>query len=178
MGRTVGPERAHFGGADGLITKQRAGKTTYSWACDFCGFEIGGRVFPNRKARIHLSGDTSLRDGTISQLCRAAPEEIKQQFTAIEKGKREAKEKQVESKKRAAELMAASPEFVESSRGGKSKRARKQTTLNFPAAGLLKSNEVDDAWAKCFFVLDIAPNKIESPFFKSALEATKKCPRK
>ena len=173
MGRTLGPERAHFGGEDGLIIRKKRGKISYSWACAFCKFEIGGQCFPNRKARIHLSGNSELRDGSISQLCSKAPDVIKKQFSAIEIAKRKQKDQDNATHKRAAELMEASPEFVK-----QKPKAKRQTKLGFCQLGSLKSNEVDDAWAKCFCVLDIAPNKVDSPFFKAALEATKKSPRK
>ena len=173
MPRALGPERAHFGGEDGLITKKFRGKTTYSWACTYCGFEIGGRTFAARKARIHLSGNTELRDGSISQICTEAPEKVKQQFTEIEIAKRKQKEEVLASRKRAAELMAASPELIR-----ERPPSKKQSTLRFRRLGFLKSNEVDDAWTKCFCALDIPPHKIDSYFFKQALEATKKCPAK
>lgn len=176
MPRSLGPERAHFGGEDGLITKQFRGKTTYSWACNFCGFELGGQTLPNRKARIHLSGNPELRDGTISQVCPKAPDKIKKQFTDIELQKRKDKVEEAVSRKRAAELMAASPEYV-----AKKKRplsSKKQSTLGFTRLGSLKANEVDDAWTRCFCALDMAPHKIESSFFKAALEATKNSPSK
>lgn len=173
MGRTLGPERAHFGGEDGLIIRVIRGKTAYSWACAFCKFEIGGQCFPNRKARIHLSGNSELRDGTISQLCTKAPDVIKKQFSAIEIAKRKKKDQENATRKRAAELMDASPEFVQ-----QKPKTKRQSKLGFNRLGSLKANEVDDAWAKCFCALDIAPNKMESPFFKAALEATRKSPSK
>ena len=178
MSRKVGPERAHFGGEDGLIIKIKGGKPAYSWACNFCNFEIGGQCFPNRKARIHLTGNNEMRDGSISTVCSEAPEKIKKQFTKIVLAKRAAKEQAGASRKRAAELMAASPEFVATAGPQKKNRWKTQTTLPFTSAGKLKCNEVDDAWTKCFVALDIAPNKVDSPFFKAALEATKRAPAK
>ena len=53
----------------------------------FCGFEIGGKCFPNQKARVHLSGDKSLKTGLISTVCSSAPDDIKTQFSMIEKKK-------------------------------------------------------------------------------------------
>ena len=174
--RRLGPERAHFGGEDGLITRIQRGKPTYSWACNFCNFEIGGQCFPNHKARIHLSGNTELRDGTISTICAMAPEKVKKQFTQLVIEKKKQKEANNASRKRAAELMSASPELVAVPQ--KKNRPKRQSTLQFSSAGSLKCNEVDDAWTRCFVALDIAPHKVDSPFFRAALEATKRCPNK
>lgn len=109
MPRRVGPERAHFGGEDGLITELRNGKVTYSWKCDFCGWKMGGKQFANAKARIHLSGENSLRNGVITKVCSRAPAEIKEQFVLLERQKRLEKTQWTATRKRAAELMNSSP---------------------------------------------------------------------
>ena len=90
--------------------------------------------------------------------------------------KKKQKEANNASRKRAAELMEASPELVAVSQ--KKNRPKRQSTLQFSSAGSLKCNEVDDAWTRCFVALDIAPHKVDSPFFRAALEATKRCPNK
>ena len=84
MGREAGPERAYFGGKDGLVVEKSGGITKYYWRCNFCGFKLGGKHLQNRRARIHLSGDSSLRNGTISQLCTMAPDKIKKKFRDLE----------------------------------------------------------------------------------------------
>ena len=76
MVRIIGPERDHFGGEDGLCTEICNGKCSYYWKCMYCNFQIGGKNFPNVKARIHLSGDPSLRNGMISTVCSNAPNEV------------------------------------------------------------------------------------------------------
>ena len=87
MPRERGPEHKHFGGADGLITETVHGVPKYYWRCNFCKGTIGGKIFPNAKARIHLSGDKSLRNGMIATVCPRAPDEIKEQFVGIIKHK-------------------------------------------------------------------------------------------
>ena len=44
MPREPGPERAHFGGEDGLITEiTTGGRRKYFWRCMYCSFIIGGK---------------------------------------------------------------------------------------------------------------------------------------
>lgn len=167
MPRHVGPERAHFGGVNGLITETQNGCTTYSWKCMHCGWKLGGKNFQNVKARIHLSGDLSLRNGMISKVCDKAPPEIQKQFTALEKEKRIGKDQQSRSRKRAQELLQSSPAIVPS------KKSRLQQRLPF-VSEILSGEQVDDAWALCFFGLDIAPNKLIQPLFREAITATQK----
>ena len=92
MSREVGSERAHFGGQNGVICETSNGRERYSfWRCMHCDFQVGGRTFHNQKARIHLSGDKSLRNGLITTVCTGAPEEVKRQFAALEETKRHIK---------------------------------------------------------------------------------------
>ena len=163
MGRTLGPERAHFGGEDGLITLDQNGKLSHYWRCNFCGFSLGGKVFPNSKARIHLSGDESLRSGLISKICSRAPDKIKKQFQRICNEKNVDREARLQSRKRAAELLKSN-EFSSPA---------KQTRLSVGRKNLLSSEQVDLAWGKAFFGLDIAINKIDKDWFRDAIEATK-----
>ena len=94
MPKHVGPERAHFGGEYGLITETREnGRPRYFWRCSHCNFQLGGKVFPNEKARIHLSGDASLRNGMISMVCSLVPEDVQKQFREIIARKTEEKKK-------------------------------------------------------------------------------------
>ena len=97
MPRELGPERQHFGGADGLISETRLGKTRFFWRCMHCSWEMGGKNFQNNKARIHLSGDPSLRNGLVSSVCTVAPEYVKTKFVNLERGKRDTKKFNVES---------------------------------------------------------------------------------
>ena len=167
MSRQVGPERAHFGGKDGLITETTHGKIRHFWRCMHCGYEMGGLTFQNGKARIHLSGDPSLRNGTIANLCNKAPDEVRQQFSLLERQKRLEKKQKNAQRKRATELMCATPSPVH-------KRKRNtQRTLSFHN-NISRDEDVDLAWAKAFFGLDIAPAKISHPLFREAIYATQK----
>ena len=166
MGRKLGPEKAYFGGEDGLVTEVTGGVTRYFWRCMFCGLEIGGKTFPNSKARVHLSGDSSLKTGLISTLCANAPEDIKAQFTVLEKAKRAERKQKLDSRKRGAELMHSSPSLP----SGKKKRV--QTRLKFPAVSNVTDEQVDNAWGRAFFGLDIAVNKLSDPLFHDAVTAT------
>ena len=167
MSRQVGPERAHFGGKNGLITETSNHVTRYYWRCIHCGYELGGKNFQNAKARIHLSGDPGLRNGTIANLCAKAPEKVQQQFALLERQKRVEKEQKAAQRKRAAELMCATPSPVH-----KRKRST-QRTLSFHNNNSM-DEDVDLAWGKAFFGLDIAPAKISHPLFREAIYATQK----
>ena len=113
---------------------------------------------------MHLSGDTSLRNGLISQVCTKAPDDIKEQFADITKKKREEKERAQAKRKRMGELMRSN------SWGGS---PSKQSKLEIKTRSSLKDETVDDAWGKAFFGLDISPNKVDHALFKEAIEATK-----
>ena len=163
--RTIGPERSHFGGENGVIMEIVGSKNRYFWRCIHCGFELGGKAFQNGKARIHLSGDPSLRNGSIAQLCDKAPSEVQQQFALLERKRRLQKEQRVATRKRAAELMGVStPSPVRSKRVQRTLPFRSQSTSDF----------VDLAWAKSFFGLDIPPAKISHPLFREAIKATQR----
>ena len=73
MSREIGPDRAHFGGEDGVVAQIKNGKTSYYWECMNCQWRMGGKVFQNAKSRIHLSGDVRLRTGIINTVCKNAP---------------------------------------------------------------------------------------------------------
>ena len=107
MPRSLGPERAHFGGEGGLVTETSLGRTRYFWRCAYCNWEMGGKNFQNNKARIHLSGDPKLRNGLVSSVCTAAPDNIKQQFSAIERLKRDNKRRASAKRRRAKEILGA-----------------------------------------------------------------------
>ena len=139
MPRRVGPERSHFGGASGLITEIQNGRTTYHWKCMHCNFRIGGKCFPNEKARIHLSGDTTLRNGMIARVCDSAPDEVKAQFVKLQKDKLERKLLNLQKRKRAQVLLAAK---------GLSSPA-KQARLAL-VTRTLADEVVDDCWGKVF----------------------------
>ena len=81
MSRSLGSERAHFGGEGGLVTETSLGRTRYFWWCAYryCDWEMGGKNFQNNKTRIHLSGDPKLRNGLVSRVCLAAPSTAKNQ---------------------------------------------------------------------------------------------------
>lgn len=86
MPRKLGPERAHFNGP--IQETQSNGSSRYFWRCNYCNYEIGGQTFQNMKARIHLSGDSKLRNGIVANVCERAPEEIQEQFGALVVAKR------------------------------------------------------------------------------------------
>ena len=165
MPREVGPERAHFGGSGGLITLQQNDKVSYVWKCMHCGWHLGGKNFQNMKARVHLSGDASLRNGLINQVCDAAPPDVMEQFSLLERESRRVKKQKLESRKRAHELMKASPT-------PKKKRSR-QGRLPF-SRRVVPDSTVDEAWAMTFYGLDIAANKIVHPLFREAIDWTKR----
>ena len=73
MPRQAGPERSHFGGEHGLISETQNGEVKYYWKCMYCGWKVGGKSFQNQKARVHLSGDATLKSGLIMELCEKAP---------------------------------------------------------------------------------------------------------
>ena len=163
MPRQVGPERAHFGGESGLIREERNGVVSYYWKCMYCAWKVGGKSFQNKKARVHLSGDKSLKSGLITAVCEKAPDAIKKQFAELERHKRFQIEHKQTSRKRAAELMAISPVVI--------RKRKKQSSLPFTRQSL-PNKEVDDAWALAFFGLDIAPLKIDHTLFRNAIAAT------
>ena len=115
MPRKVGPERSHFGGQSGLTTVIVNGQAKYFWTCMHCGFNLGGQAFQNRKARIHLSGNNSLRDGSISMVCSKAPAEVQKQFTELEIESREKIQRTAASRKRCSELLSGSPQLADPS---------------------------------------------------------------
>ena len=170
MPRRSGPERAHFGGELGLVTEtsNNGGSPKYFWRCVHCNYHLGGKIFPNAKARIHLSGDTSLRNGMISQVCTRAPEDVQKKFRAIIKAKEEDRQRKNAKRKRAAELLEArnfdSPDS--------------QCTLNIARRNALSQMQVDEVWGTAAFTCDIAPSKLGSPFFRDAIQATMRGPVK
>ena len=163
MPREVGQEKRHFGGKDGLITETTGGKTRNFWRCEFCSWELGGKNFQNNKARIHLSGDHSLRNGLVSRVCIAAPDDIKQKFSALERVSRENKLNRKAKRSRGKELLGANK---------KAKSPTIQSKLAYRSKAT--AEEVDHAWGEAFFGLDIAPNKIDHPLFREAIAKTKK----
>ena len=163
--RTTGPERAHFGGAGGLISKTQDGVQSYYWECMHCGWKVGGKNFQNNKARIHLSGDPSLRNGLITEVCNKAPAKVNEEFALLERTKRLEKAKEVASRKRAAELMQVAKHSSPAA------KRKKQQQLPFKRDRLC-NDDVDNAWAHAAFALDIAPNKINHDIFREAIAAT------
>lgn len=168
MPRHVGPERTYFGGENGCITEEIGGVTRHFWRCTFCNFEVGGKAFSNVKARIHLSGDISLKTGLVSSLCSKAPAAIKEQFVVLEKAKRLERKAKQASRKRGSELLHVSPAVQAAN---KNKRCR-QSKLEFDKS-MLTDEQVHDAWGRAFFGLDIAGNKISDPLFREAIAATR-----
>ena len=164
MPQRAGPERAHFGGVDGLVKETSNDGTRCFWRCMHCDWEMGGKTFQNAKARIHLSGDPSLRNGMISRVCTAAPEEVKNKFKLLEMEKRKAKMLKTEKRKRAKELLSAS----------KGSPATKQTKLRCASKMTLLDDHVDNAWGEFFFGLDVAVGKVDHALFKNAIAATKR----
>ena len=167
MPRKTGPERNHFGGEDGLCTEICSGKVRHYWKCMYCNWELGGQNFQNSKARIHLSGDPSLRNGLISNICTMAPDEVKKQFAELEHAKREEKHVRVQKRIRMGQLLDSRTTTTASA------SPAKQSRLGF-APDSLADDDVDDAWGEAFFGLDIACAKIENPLFREAIVATKR----
>ena len=164
MPREVGPEKRHFGGEDGLISETTGGHTRCFWRCAFCNWEMGGENFQNNKARIHLSGDHTLRNGLVSQVCNAAPDNIKQKFTALERLSRISKAKKKAKRQRAKELLGGNK---------KSKNSpTRQSKLGY--RNKVSAEEVDLAWGEAFFGCDIPVAKIDHPLFREAIAMTKR----
>jgi len=115
------------------------------------------------QARVHLSGDPSLRNGLISQVCTKAPDAVKIQFTALTKQKLADKSRKQVKRKRMGELMRSN------SWGSPSK----QSKLEITARSSMADQAVDNAWGRAFFGLDVAINKVDHPLFREAIEATK-----
>ena len=124
-------------------------------------------MFQNAKSRIHLSGDVRLRTDIINTVCKNAPKEVMDQFAKLERTKRKEKNLKLISRKRASELLHASP----------AKKRKAQGTLPFHKDEM-SDDEVDSEWALAFFGLDIAPHKISHPLFRSAIATTKRSKRK
>jgi len=165
MPREVGPERAHFGGEHGLITQTVNGKSKYFWRCTYCDCELGGKCFPNKKARIHLSGDSTLRNAIIAKVCPTAPDAIKKQFTALVLSKRAERSDAIQKRKRAIEVLNLSPV--------KKLSKRSQSKLRLSPIKMADT-AVHDAWGLAFFALDIPANKISTPLFREAMVTTQR----
>lgn len=163
MPRNVGPERKHFGGENGLICETVNGVSKYFWRCIYCEFQLGGKVLPNKKARIHLSGDPTLRNAIISKVCPNAPDHVKKQFVELEKQKRQIQVQTKKQKKRQRELLQ--PKLCSP--------PTKQSKLCLSPVKV-EDDVVDDAWAEAFFGLDIAGHKIGTPLFRDAIVATQR----
>ena len=164
MPRTIGPERDHFGGEDGLCTEICNGQYNYYWKCMHCSFRLGGKNFPNAKERIHLSGDPSLRNGLISIVCSNAPDAVKTQFGLLVRTKRLEKEHRLKKRKRRDELLRSNKTAIS---------PLKQSRLAVTPPSLA-DDVVDDAWGEAFFGLDISVNKIQQPLFREAITATQR----
>ena len=155
MPRTIGPERDHFGGEDGLCTEICNGQYNYYWKCMHCSFRLGGKNFPNAKARIHLSGDPSLRNGLISIVCSNAPDAVKTQFGLLVRTKRLEKEHRLKKRKRRYELLRSNKAVI---------FPLKQSRLVVTPLSLA-DDDVNDAWGKAFFGLDISVTKYNNRCF-------------
>ena len=144
------------------------GKTKYFWECIFCKVRLGGKIFPNRRARIHLSGDPALRCGIVARVCTAAPVDVKAMFSALVVEKRTTKAVTDQKRKRADQIK-------------KAKRARNSPTAKQSKLTLrpkaLEDDEVDEAWGRAFFGLDIPVQKIQQPLFREAIAATRQSKR-
>ena len=176
MPRSVGPERAHFGGINGVVCVQRGDTITHYWECIYCNWRLGGKNFQNQKARVHLSGDNSLRSGLITEVCKKAPSDIQEQFKKLERVNRQNKIAERGKRKHAAELLASSPLAAASTTSAKGKPKGKrsaQSRLPF-TTHKLPDAQVDDAWAKAFFGLNMTPNKIDHELFREAISTTSK----
>lgn len=147
-----------------MVSQFRNGKQTWYWECMHCHWKMGGKVFQNAKARIHLSGDVNLRTGIITVVCDKAPTKVMAEFSELERQKRKEKVLKMKSRKRAAELLQ---------QNSPAKRGKSQQKLPF-AKAIVSDEDVDSAWARVFFGLDMAAHKISHPLFRSAIAATKK----
>ena len=168
MPREIGPERTHFGGEGGLVTETHLGRTRHFWRCMYCNWQVGGKNFQNGKARIHLSGDPSLRNGMIATVCPNAPDEVKREFANLEREKRQQKQKRFAKRQRAAELLKH--------KKGDDTPPQKQSKLNL--RNRAPNEEVDKAWGEAFFGLDIPAAKVDNPLFREAIRLTKKSKNK
>jgi len=166
MPKEKGPEWEFFGGEDGLITELTAGNVRHFWACQFCGLRLGGKVFPNRRAHIHLSGDPALRNGIVARVCDAAPADVKARFSLLVLTKRRQKDEETQKRKRAGALLKMN---------GAGASPFKQSKLRYRNS--LPDDDVDLAWGRAFFGLDIPVAKISMPLFREAIVATQQSSR-
>ena len=166
MPREVGPERALFGGEDGLCTEISAGSVRHYWRCMYCNWELGGKNFQKSKVRIHLSGDPSLRNGLISKVCGNAPDVVKEKFSLLERSKRLEREQKAKKHKRMTELLQRTGPASPATRAKQSR-----LIIGSPA---LTDDDVGDTWGEAFFGLDVAINKIAQPLFREVISATKR----
>ena len=166
MPKEKGPEWEFFGGEDGLITEVTAGNVRHFWQCQFCGERLGGKIFPNRRARIHLSGDPALRNGIVAKVCHAAPADVKARFSVLVLTKRQKKTEETQKRKRAGELLKIK---------GAVASPFKQSKLRYRSS--LPDDDVDLAWGRAFFGLDIPVAKISTPLFREAIVATQQSKR-
>lgn len=147
-----------------MITEISNGTTKHYWKCIHCGFVLGGKVFKNAKARIHLSGNAELRCGQVAKVCRNAPGDVKQLFEALERKKREERDLATQKRKRAQTILKTkllSP-------------PTKQSKLRIGGGNCLDNDAVDEFWGRAFFGLDLPANKIAHPLFREAIAATKR----
>ena len=142
-------------------THCNVGVTKHYWRCEFCDYILGGKSFQNAKARIHLSGDPALRNGSIATVCSMAPTKVKAQFAALVHAKREQAQQANEKKKRKGEMLQQPSVF------------KKQAKLRLGNT-MVCTDLVDESWATAFFGLDIPANKLAHPLFKEAVAATKR----
>ena len=170
MPRDVGPERRYFGGEGGLITETHLGRTRFFWRCQFCNWQVGGKNFQNAKARIHLSGDPSLRNGIVAFVCPTAPDDVKKKFADLERAKREQKQKRFAKRQRAQELLG------QNEKAASGTPPQKQSKLRY--RNRATAEEIDKAWGEAFFGLDIPAHKVDRPLFREAIRLTKKAKHK
>ena len=98
---------------------------------------VGRKNFQNNKARIHLSGDHSLRNGLVSRVCSAAPDRIKRKFVTLERVKRDRKRTRIAKRARDKELLA---------KNKKSRSPTHQSKLGY--RNKATAEQVDHVWGE------------------------------
>ena len=113
-----------------------------------------------------MSGDPALRNGIVSKVCDAAPADVKARFSVLVLTKRKQKDEETQKRKRAGALLKIK---------GAGASPFKQSKLRYRTS--LPDADVDLAWGRAFFGLDIPVAKISMPLFREAMVATQQSKR-
>jgi hypothetical protein len=160
---------ANFGGTNGCIGDvDHEGNATAHWKCNYCSFKLLSKQFGSAKARIHLSGDVSLRSGLITHVCEAVSTQVMSEMhdlIVLKKKSSAAKSNKTVHKR---EMIVAKHRTQAS--------AKKQITL-IDMVPNCTATDVDLKVGEMIFGLDITPFKAAHHLFKDAMYAVEPAPR-